>query len=400
MELSMKTWRCAWSVPCACLLSLLLLASADEAAPAGQSPLELRIPVAPAAVSTAGRTQLIYELHITRSAEPTLALLAVQVLDERGASLLDLHGRELMRRLDRSDRNKPASDDGRMLAAGIPAVLYVELSVEAGSVPVSLRHRLQYAIPGGDRDRGTWRAVVVEDAPTRVDQIPTPVLSAPLRGGPWVAIHDPTWARGHRRMLYAIDGVARIPGRYAMDFVKLDAQGHSTRDDVDVVANWLGYSEDVLAVADAVVVAARDDMTEVERVSAHPRHALGDATGNFIALDIGAGRFAFYEHLKPGSVRVSPGQRVRSGDVIAALGFTGDSTGPHLHFHVADRNAPLAAEGRPYAFAEFEWLGQFKSLEQLGSSAWQPRPASTTALRYAERPGSHWVLKFPQGTGR
>src|SRR3546814_7386768 len=68
-------------------------------------------------------------------------------------------------------------------------------------------------------------------------------------------------------------------------------------------------------------------------------------SGNACALDLGDGRHAFYEHLKPGSIRVVPGQRVRRGEVIAELGFTGDSTGPHLHFHVADAPSPLGAEG-------------------------------------------------------
>src|SRR3546814_3208759 len=89
-------------------------------------------------------------------------------------------------------------------------------------------------------------------------------------------------------------------------------------------------------------------MVESATISAHPENALGDATGNYVALDLGDGRHAFYEHLKPGSIRVVPGQRVRRGEVIAELGFTGDSTGPHLHFHVADAPSPLGAEGLPF----------------------------------------------------
>ena len=67
-----------------------------------------------------------------------------------------------------------------------------------------------------------------------------------------------------------------------------------------------------------------------------------------MALDLGRGRFAFYEHLKRGSVAVKAGDRVKSGQVIGRLGNSGSSSiGPHLHFHVADANSPLARKASP-----------------------------------------------------
>jgi murein DD-endopeptidase len=64
----------------------------------------------------------------------------------------------------------------------------------------------------------------------------TLVLSPPLRGGPWLAAHDPRWERGHRRVGYAIGGRLRTPGRYAADWVKLDASGRTSRPSSDLAA--------------------------------------------------------------------------------------------------------------------------------------------------------------------
>ncbi len=54
--------------------------------------------------------------------------------------------------------------------------------------------------------------------------------------------------------------------------------------------------------------------------------------GNVVVLDHGDGSETRYAHLSSVAVRV--GQALRQGDVLGAVGSTGASTGPHLHFEV------------------------------------------------------------------
>jgi murein DD-endopeptidase MepM/ murein hydrolase activator NlpD len=69
--------------------------------------------------------------------------------------------------------------------------------------------------------------------------------------------------------------------------------------------------------------------------------------GNHVVIDHGGGEYSQYAHLRPGSVRVRVGQSLRQGDVIGALGSSGNSTEPHLHFQVCDSADPLVCVGIP-----------------------------------------------------
>ena len=152
----------------------------------------------------------------------------------------------------------------------------------------------------------------------------------------------------------------------------------------------------MLAVADGVVVLAADDMPDNIGESSAAAHRLENESGNFVALDLGRGRFAFYEHLQHGSVTVRPGERVRRGQVLGRLGNSGSSSiGPHLHFHVADAPATLAAEGIPFAFRAFEVLGGFSSIDALVSGErWVAAPEGDAGERRAERPAPNAVVRF------
>ena len=61
--------------------------------------------------------------------------------------------------------------------------------------------------------------------------------------------------------------------------------------------------------------------------------------GKLISLDHGYGLTTLYGHLS--EVKVKRGQRVKRGDVIALMGNTGWSTGPHLHYEVRLNGRPV-----------------------------------------------------------
>ena len=118
----------------------------------------------------------------------------------------------------------------------------------------------------------------------------------------------------------------------AVDFVQLDEEGRGHDGDRKREKAWYGFGEPVLSPADGTVVSVSD---------VHPDEPVGNtgqkpSYGNHILLDIGGGHYAVLAHLQQGSARVSEGERVRLGQQIAAVGDSGDSLVPHLHFQVQD----------------------------------------------------------------
>lgn len=171
-------------------------------------------------------------------------------------------------------------------------------------------------------------------------------------------------------------GTEQFGQRYAFDFVRTDHRrglhfhpagtlrflviGGRTRD-------CYGWGQPIHAAFDGEVVEAVDGVSE--RAWLHglreaaitlrttvmfdtARHTPSAIAGNHVIMR-GGEAFALFAHLAPGTVAVTNGQTVRTGDVIGRVGHTGNSTAPHLHFQLMDSADPLRANGVPCAFKEY-----------------------------------------------
>jgi murein DD-endopeptidase MepM/ murein hydrolase activator NlpD len=138
--------------------------------------------------------------------------------------------------------------------------------------------------------------------------------------------------------------------------VKVNPGGKTTfTGDESKNASYAAYGAEALAVADGVVTAVKDGIIEnVPQQEPAVPITLDTVAGNHVVVDLGGGYYGMWAHLQPGSVRVKAGDRVKRGQVLGLVGNSGNSTEPHLHFHVTDGASPLGAEGLPYAFPAFE----------------------------------------------
>lgn len=341
---------------------------------------DIAVPHAPAPVRIGRDRRLRYELHLTNFASRPLGVERVRVTDAAGGRVLtDLAGDAL------TSAMVPVAPlpNARQILPGGRAIVYLDAMLE-GPVPTSVRHHVDYV-----SDEATRVSGAIRSGEQAVDARPLPILSPPLRGGPWTAVHHPAIERGHRRVIYTMAGRARIPGRFAIDWMRAGAPDGGKVED--------GLGAEVLAVADGVVASTRDGVPEPPPGALRPRVGLADATGNYISLDLGGGRYAFYEHLLPGLL-VRPGQSVRRGQVIARLGSTGQASRPHLHFHVADADSPLGAEGLPYLLKGFSVVGSYPSLADFQAS--RPWTAAGGGAASPALPAPYTIVSFDERESR
>ena len=118
--------------------------------------------------------------------------------------------------------------------------------------------------------------------------------------------------------------------KHAWDFIIKDKDGKQFKGKGDYPADYYCYGKPVTATADGIIESVTDDI---------PDNIIGDANlkenwGNTIVIRHNEYLYSSVSHLKPGSITVKKGERVRAGDFIGKCGNSGRSPFPHLHFQM------------------------------------------------------------------
>ena len=155
----------------------------------------------------------------------------------------------------------------------------------------------------------------------------------PMRGC-WFVSSGHDFGMEHRRHMGR--------GHFAWDFLRVDWNGQTASG--PALDDSYAYAQTIVAVADGKVLAARDDLPD-----SAPGQGRGEA--NFVEIDHRNGEVSRIVHLRPGSLRVEPGDRVWVGQPLAEVGNSGDSDTPHLHIGFRKRDEP--AHPIPVRFSDY-----------------------------------------------
>jgi len=347
-----------------------------------------------------GKYHAVYELEVMNTSPVIATLKQVVVLDGRDQDrvLATYEGSGLLTRL-RTLNNREASTPAIELN-GTRLVLVDVAFDSREAIPPRLLHRI--TLLGATGPAQTVPSPLSYTAAPIALRPEVPVIGPPLAGKGWVAINGCCRPDvGHRSTALPINGRLYFAQRFAIDWMQLDDQGRVALGDLAQVESYVGFGADVLAVADGKVVDTLNTLAEQVPPNLPDPKAinLDNALGNHVILDLGNSVFALYAHLQPESITVKPGDRVRRGQVLGKLGNTGNTSAPHLHFHVM--NGPtLGSDGLPYLIDRFDVVGQipleraeaFYQFEGGWSNARLPQPSP----RQDQFPLYMTIVDFPR----
>jgi hypothetical protein len=157
-------------------------------------------------------------------------------------------------------------------------------------------------------------------------------------------------------------GITANSNEFAMDFIYTDAEGREYQGDPQKPENWFSYGKPIYAPGAGVVREAANDIPDnwfkdaAVTMIGHPDLPPGKDPkdiGNYVLIDHGNGEFSLLVHMKPGSVRVKPGDHVAQGQQIGQIGFAGDSLFPHLHYSLMEGAQDTKVWGLPAYFTGF-----------------------------------------------
>lgn len=308
-----------------------------------------------------GRVHLAYELLVVNPSKLFMTLDKVEAVDAGGFVLWSAEGAAL------GKLTTLWSGSGERIDPGGSAAVFLDVTFPPeDAIPDEIFSRVTATreISGADGKPAPLPASAPVPATITFTGAATPegpaavVIDPPLRGSGWVAANGCCDAiTSHRGAIMAVNGAPRVPERFAIDWVRLGEDGRIFSGDGSKVEDFAYYGTEVRSVAAGTVVNLYD-AADTQVPNADPTGITTENIGgDMIVVDIGGGNYAFYAHLQRGSLRVKLGDRVTAGQVVALLGNSGNTTAPHLHFHVMDGPSPLDANGLPYVFRAFSSPG-------------------------------------------
>jgi hypothetical protein len=326
---------------------------------------EIQIKTAPAQVwfDRESPQQLNFDFMITNGRKEAIEIARVEV------SAYDASGKLLLRKFINNSGFSPSLNTvfpDRKVEPGATGMMFNPFYILPPDVePARLDFDFQFE--EGDK---VWSSKLTV---TPKAYMPKTALIFPVKGR--LIIDDGNDFYGHHRRMHFTHPFAQTIGfrsnfmRYALDFVNVDAAGARHKGDGMTNEQWYGWKGNVVAPGDGVVVGVLNDYVDNDVVGKENKFDEARVMkepitlyGNHVVIDHENGEFSMIGHVLQGSVRVKVGERVKRGQTIAAMGSSGSSIYPHVHYEL--RTDPgISGEGLPPYFVDYTLHRGSKSMK-------------------------------------
>jgi hypothetical protein len=335
---------------------------------------EVRIfPATPLIEVRDGRQLLNFDFAVTNTGRNTLRLSEIEL------TVFNPAGEFVMRQTVNSDGLSPGVNivSKPLLAPGETVDVFNPFYSLTGNIPIStMRYVFRYLIENSDQQREANRHRLMMDFDTSAEITVSPRayvtktnLTLPLHGR--ILIWEGHDFYAHHRRIPLHDakvkkmGIAANANRYASDLVIVDNQGDMYRGDPWNKKNWLTYGAPIYAPGAGIVAGAENHYPDNEydgKKINYPQAPPGadEDLGNFVIIDHGDDEFSVMPHMLAGSLTVKKGDRVRQGQLVGRVGFSGDAIFPHVHYSLLNCGDIHRCEGLPAYFRHVDRLSGSK----------------------------------------
>ncbi|RZK58588.1 MAG: DUF3887 domain-containing protein [Pedobacter sp.] len=118
----------------------------------------------------------------------------------------------------------------------------------------------------------------------------------------------------------------------AFDIIINNPQGKSYKTDGKTNEDYYAFAQPLLAPSDGEIVLAVDGIKDNIPGKLNPMFT----TGNSVLIKTKNNEYILFAHFKQNTISVKQGDRVKQGQQLGLCGNSGNSSEPHLHFHIQD----------------------------------------------------------------
>jgi murein DD-endopeptidase MepM/ murein hydrolase activator NlpD len=188
---------------------------------------------------------------------------------------------------------------------------------------------IKIVLDNQDKIIGLWFLPHAADIPV-VEKHQTP-LTLPFKGK-WLVF----WGGDTKELNYHHDTPNQ---RFAFDFVGVGEDGKTHKGEGKTNEDYFAFGREILAPADGVVTDVINGVRDNVPGSMNPYSAIGNA----VLIQHRDNEISVMAHFKLDSIKVKVGDKITKGQPIGLCGNSGNSSEPHLHYHL--QNTPVIQDG-------------------------------------------------------
>jgi murein DD-endopeptidase MepM/ murein hydrolase activator NlpD len=174
-------------------------------------------------------------------------------------------------------------------------------------------------------------------------------LKLPFQGE-WTVI----WGGDTKELNYHVESTAQ---KNAFDIVIKNENGNSFKTDGLANDDYYAFGKQLFAPCDGEIVLVVDGVKDNLPGEFNPVYI----PGNTVIMKTANNEYLFFAHFKQHSIKITEGQKVRQGEVLGLCGNSGNSSEPHVHFHIQNVENMNIATGVKCYFDTLIVNGQIKT---------------------------------------